>query len=42
MIKKSIDLTAAGKKELEEELDTLIKGRPAIAEKIAGLMKKID
>ena len=35
MIKKSISLTAEGKKELEKELDELIKGRPAIAEKIA-------
>lgn len=35
MIKKSISLTAEGKKELEEELKELIKGRPAIAEKIA-------
>ena len=35
MIKKTISLTAAGKKELEQELDELIKGRPAIAEKIA-------
>lgn len=35
MIKKSINLTAEGKKELEKELDTLIKGRPAIADKIA-------
>ena len=35
MIKKSINLTAEGKKELEKELDELIKGRPAIAEKIA-------
>lgn len=35
MIKKSINLTAEGKKELEQELDALIKGRPAIAEKIA-------
>ena len=35
MIKKSISLTADGKKELEKELDELIKGRPAIAEKIA-------
>ncbi|MBR3172337.1 transcription elongation factor GreA [Candidatus Saccharibacteria bacterium] len=35
MIKKSINLTAAGKKELEKELNDLIKGRPAIAEKIA-------
>ena len=35
MIKKSISLTAEGKKELEKELDTLIKGRPAIADKIA-------
>ena len=35
MIKKSISLTAEGKKELEAELDTLIKGRPEIAEKIA-------
>ena len=35
MIKKSISLTPEGKKELEKELDELIKGRPAIAEKIA-------
>ena len=35
MIKKSISLTVEGKKELEKELDELIKGRPAIAEKIA-------
>ena len=35
MIKKSISLTAEGKKDLEKELDELIKGRPAIAEKIA-------
>ena len=35
MIKKSISLTAAGKKDLEAELDELIKGRPAMAEKIA-------
>ena len=35
MIKKSISLTAEGKKELEKELDTLIKGRPEIAERIA-------
>lgn len=35
MIKKNINLTAEGKKELEKELDELIKGRPAIAEKIA-------
>ncbi len=35
MIKKSISLTADGKKELEKELDELIKGRPAIAERIA-------
>lgn len=35
MIKKSISLTAEGKKELEKELDELIKGRPVIAEKIA-------
>ena len=35
MIKKSISLTAEGKKELEKELEELIKGRPAIAEKIA-------
>jgi transcription elongation factor GreA len=35
MIKKSITLTAEGKKELEKELDDLIKGRPAIAERIA-------
>ena len=35
MIKKSISLTAEGKKELEAELDELIKNRPVIAEKIA-------
>ena len=35
MIKKSISLTAEGKKELEAELDKLIKSRPEIAEKIA-------
>ena len=35
MIKKSISLTAEGKKELEKELDELIKNRPAIAERIA-------
>ena len=35
MIKKTISLTAEGKKELEKELDELIKNRPAIAERIA-------
>lgn len=35
MIKKSISLTAEGKKELEKELAELIAGRPAIAERIA-------
>ncbi len=35
MIKKSVSLTAEGKKELEQELDALIKSRPEIAEKIA-------
>ena len=35
MIKKSINLTAEGKKELEKELDELIKSRPQIAERIA-------
>ncbi len=35
MIKKSVNLTAEGKKELEKELDELIKSRPQIAEKIA-------
>ena len=35
MIKKSINLTAEGKKELEEELKQLISGRPEIAERIA-------
>ena len=35
MIKKSINLTSEGKKELEQELKDLIVGRPAIAEKIA-------
>ena len=35
MIRKSISLTAEGKKELEAELDKLIKSRPEIAERIA-------
>jgi transcription elongation factor GreA len=35
MIKKSINLTAAGKKELEDELAELIANRPAITERIA-------
>lgn len=35
MIKKSVNLTAKGKKELEVELAALIKERPVIAEKIA-------
>lgn len=35
MIKKNINLTPEGKKELEKELDELIKNRPKIAEKIA-------
>ena len=35
MIKKSISLTPEGKRELEEELDKLIKNRPTIVEKIA-------
>ena len=35
MIKKSISLTAEGKKELEKELDELIQNRPAITERIA-------
>lgn len=35
MIKKSISLTAEGKKDLERELEELIKNRPVIAEKIA-------
>ena len=35
MIKKNISLTVDGKKELEKELDDLIKNRPVIAEKIA-------
>ena len=35
MIKKSISLTAEGTKELEAELDGLIKNWPVIAEKIA-------
>ncbi|MBQ1387644.1 transcription elongation factor GreA [Candidatus Saccharibacteria bacterium] len=34
-MKKSVNLTAEGKKELEKELNELIKSRPAIAEKIA-------
>ena len=35
MIKKSVNLTAEGKKDLEKELDELIKNRPTIAERIA-------
>ena len=35
MIKKTVSLTAEGKKHLEEELEELIKNRPVIAEKIA-------
>lgn len=35
MIKKNISLTADGKKELEKELEELIKNRPVVAEKIA-------
>lgn len=35
MIKKTVSLTAEGKKELEKELDELIKNRPAITERIA-------
>ncbi len=35
MIKKSVNLTANGKKELEAELADLIAERPAIAERIA-------
>lgn len=35
MIKKSISLTAEGKKDLKKELDELIKNRPVIAERIA-------
>ena len=35
MIKKSISLTPEGKKELEKELDELIKNRPVITERIA-------
>ncbi|MBQ3436359.1 transcription elongation factor GreA [Candidatus Saccharibacteria bacterium] len=34
-MKKTISLTAEGKKDLEKELDELIKNRPAIAERIA-------
>ncbi|MBR2993987.1 transcription elongation factor GreA [Candidatus Saccharibacteria bacterium] len=34
-MKKSVSLTAEGKKKLEKELDELIKGRPAITERIA-------
>ncbi|MBR3230708.1 transcription elongation factor GreA [Candidatus Saccharibacteria bacterium] len=34
-MKKNISLTAEGKKELEAELENLIKGRPEIADKIA-------
>lgn len=35
MIKKSVSLTAEGKKALEQELEYLIKERPAITERIA-------
>lgn len=35
MIKKSVNLTADGKKELEKELAELIANRPAITERIA-------
>ena len=35
MIKKTVNLTAEGKKNLEQELEELIKNRPVIAEKIA-------
>lgn len=35
MVKKIIDLTEDGKKELEKELEALIAERPAITEKIA-------
>ena len=35
MIKKTVSLTAEGKKELEKELEDLIKSRPEIAERIA-------
>ncbi len=35
MLTKNISLTAEGKKELEKELEELIKNRPAIAERIA-------
>lgn len=35
MIKKSISLTSEGKKELEKELEELIKNRPIISERIA-------
>lgn len=35
MIKKCVNLTAEGKKELERELEELIASRPEIAEKIA-------
>ena len=35
MSKKIVNLTAAGKAELEKELETLIAERPAIAERIA-------
>ena len=35
MIKKTVSLTTEGKKNLEKELEELIKNRPVIAEKIA-------
>ena len=35
MIKKTVNITAEGKKELEKELEELIKNRPVISERIA-------
>ena len=35
MIRKNVNLTLEGKKELERELDELIKNRPAVTERIA-------
>ena len=35
MIKKTVNLTADGKAELEKELDELIKNRPVVTERIA-------
>ena len=38
MIKKTVSLTTEGKKELEKELDELIKNRPAITNELLPLV----